>query len=224
MDIPTIEMERTEAREALLKYRSALKARAEEARTGIDRELAAIDTAVMRGYRELARGNRLLELSKVIALGGASEHEYTYQQWRSGDFVDLKATAFLPRLAATRADARFVFTTGVRPEGRVIYRADDPVTERKADVITTAEDSFAEGERRAMLGGVRARAMVPIIPPPLRPPHKLAGYHLLWEADWTAQAPEDPALLKHLGGDLYALLAVWDLSPLERAVLAGSRG
>lgn len=35
--------------------------------------------------------------------------------------------------------------------------------------------------------------------------------------------PGDPALLKHMGGDLYAILAVWDLSPLERAVLAGKR-
>jgi hypothetical protein len=33
--------------------------------------------------------------------------------------------------------------------------------------------------------------------------------------------PEDPALLKHIGGDLYAVLAVWNLTELERAVLSG---
>lgn len=31
----------------------------------------------------------------------------------------------------------------------------------------------------------------------------------------------DPALLKHIGGDLYAVLATWDLTELERSVLGG---
>lgn len=33
--------------------------------------------------------------------------------------------------------------------------------------------------------------------------------------------PGDPALLKHVGGDIYAVVATWDLSPLERLVLSG---
>lgn len=67
-------------------------------------------------------------------------------------------------------------------------------------------------------------AIVPTIPPRLRPPHNLSGYHILWEAEWGQEdvlPPGDPALLRHLGGDLYAVLAVWDLTPLERSVLAG---
>jgi hypothetical protein len=45
---------------------------------------------------------------------------------------------------------------------------------------------------------------------------------VLWEADWKVHPvpPGDPALLKHIGGDLYAVVAVWDLTPLEQAVLA----
>lgn len=37
------------------------------------------------------------------------------------------------------------------------------------------------------------------------------------------EAPVDPALLKHIGGDLYAVVATWDLTDLERAVLDGHR-
>lgn len=38
---------------------------------------------------------------------------------------------------------------------------------------------------------------------------------------WQPVPPTDPLLLRHLHGDLYAVLAAWDLTPLERAVLAG---
>ena len=62
--------------------------------------------------------------------------------------------------------------------------------------------------------------MVPIVPPQLRPHWGLHNYHILWEADWQKVPPRDPALLERIGGDLYAVLAVWDLTELERAVLA----
>lgn len=67
------------------------------------------------------------------------------------------------------------------------------------------------------------RAIVPLIPPGLRPVGDLKNYHVVFEADWAKvapPAPRDPALLKHIGGDLYAVLAVWDLTDLERAVLS----
>lgn len=56
--------------------------------------------------------------------------------------------------------------------------------------------------------------------------HKLYAYANEVEPfeveDWqrTPQPPgTDPALLKHVGGDLWAVLATWDLTPLEAAVL-----
>lgn len=63
-------------------------------------------------------------------------------------------------------------------------------------------------------------AIVPIIPANLRPAKALHRYVILWEADWEA-VPVDPMLLRHLHGDLYVVLAVWDLTPVERAVLNG---
>jgi hypothetical protein len=63
--------------------------------------------------------------------------------------------------------------------------------------------------------------MVPPVPPGLQPKFGLGNYHILWEAEWEMVAPKDPALLKHIGGDLYAVLATWDLTEIERTVLAG---
>jgi hypothetical protein len=52
----------------------------------------------------------------------------------------------------------------------------------------------------------------------------LRHYVTLFEVDqWEPVPPTDPALLKHIAGDLYAVLAVWDLTELERAVIAGTR-
>jgi hypothetical protein len=71
--------------------------------------------------------------------------------------------------------------------------------------------------------------MVPIVPPKHRPAGERFGNRLvLWEADdWTWSTPPappgDPALLRPLGGDIYAVEATWDLTPLEQLVLTGRR-
>lgn len=65
-----------------------------------------------------------------------------------------------------------------------------------------------------------ARAMVPLVPAPVRPKGDLSKYHILWEAEWQA-VPTDPLLLQRLCGSLFVVLAAWDLTELERAVLAG---
>ena len=64
------------------------------------------------------------------------------------------------------------------------------------------------------------RALVPMIPVHLRPSDHLERYHILWEADWQA-VPVDPMLLRKIGGDAWIVVAAWDLTPIEQAVLAG---
>lgn len=239
MELQTIEMERGAAREALRQYREDVKAAALRSRTEADRELAAIDAAVMRGYRELARGNRILELSKTIAAGGVVEIEARAKRWHHQRGTETEHfTALAPALAAIRADARSCWMRPLRPaaeEDGFRFQADGwQWHPRKTDQLSVPGGVFAPGDEYGARGldvppawalnNCQLKAMVPTIPPALR--HALRGYVILWEADWTVGAmipPGDPALLKHLGGDMYALLAVWDLTPLERAVLAGAR-
>jgi hypothetical protein len=66
----------------------------------------------------------------------------------------------------------------------------------------------------------QAVAMVPLVPVHLRPKRGLQNYHVLWEADWTRQPPVDPMLLRRIGGDMWLVVAAWDLTEVERAAMA----
>jgi hypothetical protein len=54
----------------------------------------------------------------------------------------------------------------------------------------------------------------------------LAEYFIPWEVEqWanrriSSRPDRDPYLRKHIGGDLYAVVAEWDLTELERMVMA----
>jgi hypothetical protein len=239
MQLEAIEMEAGPAREALRQYRADLKAAAERSRTEADRELAEIDAAVMRGYRELARGRRVLELTKTIAAAGVHWVDDVDVSWWSGGHTHSdRISVCAPALAIARADARTVWVRPLdpaRPDDGFTFQADGwQWHPRKPDRVVmpgglfNAEDEYGAAGHDEIPAGisinqVRLKAMAPTIPPPLRPAHALRNYHLLWEAEWAVGStipPGDPALLKHLGGDMYAVLGVWDLTPLERAALA----
>jgi hypothetical protein len=191
MELSTITEDRGAARKAFLEYRQAVRERHD-----------AEDEQIMRGYRELASGRQLIRLPDTIRLGG----------------VDV---AGRPRMAVCRADGR-VCRLYVQHNGTVTFLHEDtPMWQsrvRRAKRITV--ESVVPAGVRFETGDV-ATAIVPTIPPPLRPAGKLDRFHILWEAEWRRAAPRDPALIRHIGGDLWAVLAVWDLTELERVVLAG---
>ena len=62
-------------------------------------------------------------------------------------------------------------------------------------------------------------AQVPLIPVHMRPKAALHNYHILWEAEWTKRYPVDPYLLRRFGGDAWLVVAAWDLTDVERAVM-----
>ena len=64
-----------------------------------------------------------------------------------------------------------------------------------------------------------ARAVVPLVPIHLRPKRALGNYHILWEAEWRRVAPVDPMLLRRIGGDMWLVVAAWDLTDVERAAM-----
>jgi hypothetical protein len=199
MKLDTIEMSRPAAREAFLAYRRAVRERHD-----------AEDEQIMRGYRELARGRMLISLSEAIRTAGADDRGR-------------------PKLAIVRAHSREVHVH-VRSDGSEVTFTDDGdywrarhrnrVTVRDAGIMPPICSRACMGVGSDHRHPLVAAAITPIVPPPLRPAAHLRNYHVLFEADWKAP-PVDPALLRHIGGDLYAVLAVWDLTPVERLVLAG---
>ena len=65
---------------------------------------------------------------------------------------------------------------------------------------------------------------MPLIPVHLRPKRGLANYHILWEAEWTRTYPADPYLLRRFSGDAWLVVAAWDLTDVERAVMSQRLG
>jgi len=63
-------------------------------------------------------------------------------------------------------------------------------------------------------------ATVPLIPVDVRPRRGIENYHILWEAEWTKRYPVDPYLLRRIGGDAWLVVAGWDLTDVERAVMS----
>ena len=200
MDVATIKMPKHKARERFNEYAEALKTR----------EPTPEDTAAMQGYKALADGKDVLDLFAVFRNSeGDAERR--------------------PRLAIGRAHWKFV-AVGRTEEGSAIFQE----TKRLGESIYI--HSKSAWHRRIRLpsgtlhnsarpggGGGRENlhAIVPTIPPTIRPPRALHRYVILWEAEWKRVPPVDPLLLRQLAGGLYVILASWDLTELERAVLGG---
>jgi hypothetical protein len=208
MQLEQITMDKDKARKAFLEYRGAVRERHD-----------AEDEQIMRGYRALARGHQVINLPKTILAGGLTEFTWAVR-WSKGGY----ATRLVPRLAAARASATMCWTHGVDETGKLEMRSKREITERNnRDRVEVS--GFGENLEHchswARWSNPELRAIVPTVPPALRPKHALTNYHILFEAEWghDPAAPVDPALLKRIGGALYAVVAIWDLTELERAVL-----
>lgn len=165
-------------------------------RTDAEYEMAA------KGYEELAKGTPLINLSQVIIAGGFFED-------------------YRPHLAVARADRRQVevamrqhsiqYDTAIARNGGSSMR------------ITVMYDTPVNNLWK--LG----YALVPLVPADVRPIGQLHDFFVLWEVErWsdrsiTATPDRDPYLLKPIGGDLYAVIAAWELTDLERAIMGGRR-
>jgi hypothetical protein len=183
------------------------KAQLEHYEDQLKAERTAEDDAIRAGYRAAARGLPVINLPAAVHAGGYFDNG-------------------LPRIAIARATAtecwvRASSATG----GRLVFSTTDwdrgraQVGRHRVEVTVTGPGTLRQ---RAWNG----HTIVPTIPPQFRPRRtRLHLFHILWEVEkWTPVPPRDPALLRHLRGDLWTVHAVWDLTDLERAVLAGRAG
>jgi len=111
-------------------------------------------------------------------------------------------TSHLPKLAVARITW-----------ARVRWNPDVSAYENPDDKHT---DTLLRGV--LLIGGCAGRALVPPMPPAVR---TLAAKDdlILWEAEWRDVVARDPVLLRPFDGDVYELVAAWDLTDLERAIL-----
>jgi hypothetical protein len=201
MDLATVEVDPAEAKAKLAEYEGVLA-----------KDRMVEDEAIGAAYRAAKRGLPIVMLSEVIARGG---------------FFDDGPSVGWPRLAIVRADARecWVQTRSRWQQNEATFVYGDTADARNFGatvgshtVAVTLDNERAAGGRRSY----RASTVVPVIPPHVRPKRpRLSRFHVLWEVEaWSNVVPRDPALLRHIRGDLWTVQAMWDLTDLERLVLS----
>jgi len=145
-------------------------------------------------YRRISRGEKVIKAIESIRQAGLDAN---------GD----------PRLALIRADANICFYR--KETNQVVFRMDSWGSDnwhRRRIVVPWQGMGF----------GSTKKSIVPLIPLHLRPKTSLTNYHILFEAEWQMIPPTDPMLLRRFGNDLWLVVAAWDLTAVERAVLGGA--
>lgn len=165
------------------------------------------DELLRDAYRELANGNLVIDVCKAIVTAGLNDQ-------------------LLPNLAICRADSQ---RCRIQTQAASVLRFNRttttyrPLAEHIVDIRVSSEmyeklniTSMRQKANVPLLHHVSA--IVPTIPPHLRPEDP-ENYFILWEAVWDKTAPVDPFLLKKLNDVFYVVVAEWDLTEVERAVL-----
>lgn len=196
MKVSTITMPQDAAKAKLKAFRANVHLQAEQ----------EYEQAV-KGYAALAKGQALLDISKVF---------------RECEF-DVNGN---PKLAICRADAKEVQLERPGASFMGTYKVSDRELRPSRGRIAVSMDILVRFGHAGIAHWSWRYAQVPMIPADIIPAKgERKDWHILWEVDHWADKPKralaskDPMLLKHVSGSLYAVIAEWDLTPLEQAIM-----
>lgn len=206
---------------------AVISATVEEARTKRDQYSAFLSkrkvkdpelVAAERIYYHLALGKKLIDVGQAIREGGFDD--------------DMR-----PRLAIARADRRQICFTWPWWDDRGAFNAN--LHESAGQQHETLIERVNFNRRHGVVKyhdnartlryqpDIKVYALVPLVPPIHRPKAPLAQFHILWEVErWAeqrigAKPPVDPYLLQRIAGDIFEIVAEWDLTEVERLVMEG---
>jgi hypothetical protein len=207
MDIPTIEVKKEDAEREYKEYSELVKQREEE------------HLEILKKCNwHLKEGRKLLNIFDVIKQGGV-------------DILNKE-----PKLGIGRADwtnlifSKYRFKTGIFADEKCSG------TWSKKEFIQLPPNYFDEewaqrDKEHSWFDPIRQyiKTSIPIIPAILTPNAELSNYYILFEIfSWDEmidrrRVGNDPILLKRLSENMFVILASWEVSPLEQAVLEGLR-
>lgn len=192
MNVQTITMSKHEARARQRSYRDGLRRRVSE-------EWQQAEKA----YRELANGRPLLSMQKVLELAPVDEKQRLRVAIARADQQQVRATFGQLRRTVVQYDAHF--NSWGPSSGTLTLAFDTP----------RVWEQWREGY-----------ALVPMVPPEVKRHHDLSKHFVLWEVEeWSdrrlsARPDRDPLLLRRISADLFAVVAEWELTPVEQAIMA----
>jgi len=172
-------------------------------------------------YGHMRHGKKVIDIVSAIKKGSVNEH---------GE----------PRLAICKAhSSQVVFEKDTKGAGAFFHTFKqnpfgygEEIVTAQNPIVKLPEATFPfwvdhEGKVATYSGAIKDRrlcAPVPIIPASILAPlkGKLSSFCILWEVErWKPMPPRDPILLKKITNQFYVVLATWDLTELERAVIRG---
>lgn len=216
MEVTTIEVAREEANEKYKEYVEALRKRD-----------APYLHDLRRLYGAMRKGQPVLDIWQSFRETGLDQNGDPNIAIARADWTEADLRKFTEGNGNWR-DIRFqaIFSDRNR------FPHENWRTHRLLDIAQNDDVTIPKGTwnfprtANAIAARDHLRTRVPIVPAQYLPPHGLQNYHILWEVEaWdVVTPPKDPMLLKRISPNMFVVLAVWELTELERAVLRGRIG
>jgi hypothetical protein len=192
MKIDKVTMSKEKAIKALREYREILNTKRKDYIQEIE--------LTKKCYYQLSKGRAIINIFEAFKTAGYNANNE-------------------PRLAFAPAKSKIVFFKQSTYEARNGYGIlqETSSTYSSKDFLRLSDGTFPtlKLDSDRMLS-----SKVPLIPPK-HLPKSLTNCYLLWEVqDWKV-VTKDPILLKKISNSLYAVIATWNLTKLERLIIAG---
>lgn len=158
-------------------------------------------------YNQLRQGRKVVDMNTVFQRSGLTFNSE-------------------PRLAIALASEKKV-TCIYQKDGTVKFlnthaQSWDTSAHKQDVVIKGIFPEIPKDKLRQFQSELTLETIVPKIPASIRPEGNLENYYVLWEVDeWKLAPPKDPYLLRRINNNIFVVVAGWDLSELERAVMRG---
>lgn len=196
MNVSTITISPDEASAKLAEYRSLAA-----------HERTDDDLALIRLYRAVQRGARVLHLARAFRETGLNQHG---QPRLAIARADWPTCTFHPRRAIVPG------TDSYRPGGGCFTAARRIDWRLRTNLVNLPAQTFTDAQLTDRL----LHTPVPHMPPSVRPTTSWSRFHILFEVERWDEYPVDPFLLRHIAGALYLVEAEWALTPLEASLLS----
>jgi hypothetical protein len=210
MEVEELALPQTQAEEEFKALKQALRQHAQLRKEEIRRELMAV-------YGHLKHGKKIIDIHESFRKAGLN---------KEGD----------PRLAICRADAKQCNCLKIE-DGSAIFSMERLDRWQRQPRKIYAEVKLPAGtfkwqpiDPTRPLNTYNIKSQMIQCPAPIIPAkilveevkHRLKNYHILWEVEeWKPVPPQDPILLKRLTANLFGVLATWELTVLEKAIIRG---
>lgn len=216
VELTTLSVAREEANEKYMEYVEALRKRD-----------AAYLHDLKRLYGAMRKGRIVLDIWQSFRETGLDANGDPKIAVGRADWTEIDLKKFGEGSSWWR-DIRFqaIFSDRNRTP-HPVWRTGEMTDINQRDDVTVPKETWAfplENNRVPTRQHLRTR--VPIVPAQFLPNGDLSNYHILWEVErWdVVTPPKDPLLLKRISPNMFVVLAVWELTELERAVLRGRIG